>query len=174
LIQELEKQSILIDEQQLGQRLNQSVHQGHRSDFALMLAMLAEDVRFHAQFELPHQERQLAPPAVENLRSYFELPEECPLGLSSLRQVESFSQAKLVHEGRLADVKLENVLTPKPLAFRDDLKHIPTQVMDNTSVHCQHRTKREALNERKPFNANGWLKNIEQTLVKSPLLSMSA
>jgi len=174
LISELDKNETLVDEQQLGSRLNQSVQQGKRSDFALMLAMLEEDVRFHAQFKLPHIDSQLAPNQPENLRHFFELQDEQPLALATLDEIKSYNQAALVEQERLTDVRLQNLLTPKPLCFRDDVKHIPTSIMENTSIHCQRKVVQQNKVERSAFNANAWLKNIEKTLVESSALNMSA
>jgi len=69
------KSEILLHELQLGEQLNESVHQARRADFSLMLAMLCDDVREQSQFILPKSEINSADQAVDNnevLRQHFE------------------------------------------------------------------------------------------------------
>ena len=85
---------------------------------------------------------------------------------------------------------------PKPLAFRDDKKHIESQVLHNTSLFTQLKHKQAAelskahlnqlqeaqinpslsdtdkpLSQPLNFNAKAWLDGIQQSLVKAPLLN---
>lgn len=41
------RNEFLVDEMQLGSRLNEDIHSQNRADFALMLAMLSTDVIDH-------------------------------------------------------------------------------------------------------------------------------
>jgi hypothetical protein len=128
----------LLHELQLGEQLNQSIRQTRRADFALMLAMLAPDVREQSQFYLPpsaevkskHQDNTA-------LRAFFELPEPAPLALRNNDEIRCFNQAELLKEKGLQSLHLTNAMIPKPLAFRDDAKHIPSNIMTNTSLYCQ-------------------------------------
>ncbi len=64
------RNQMLVDEMQLGDRLNQDVHSADRADFALMLAMLSQDVTDHAEFDpATEQEKTEA-----DLRAKFGLP----------------------------------------------------------------------------------------------------
>lgn len=174
MLSKLNQQTVLIDEHQLGSKLNQCVHQGSRSEFSLLLAMLDEDVRFHAQFTLPQQGEFEHIKQADNLRHFFDLPEPAPLALTNVEQIADFDQAEMIQTGRLNDLKLQDALHPKPLAFRNDKVHIPTNVITNTSIHCQHRAHENSEVNRSEFNAKGWLKNIQSTLVQSPLFELTA
>ncbi len=167
----------LLHELQLGEQLNECVHSTRRADFSLMLAMLAEDVREQSQFVLPQAEAiKNADISNEALRKEFELPEKAPLSLRDMDEIDSFNQAKHFKNNDLATIYLTNAISPNPLAFRDNVKHIPTQVMDNTSVYCQLKHAKQQdentpLNKPLAFNAKAWLNTIQNTLVTAPLIT---
>jgi len=174
----------LLHELQLGEQLNESVVQTRRADFSLMLAMLAEDVREQSQFLLPKAEEP-TPVDVNNiaLRKQFNLPDEAPLALSSPDGIKEFNQIQSIVDNDLATIHLANAMMPKPLAFRDDKKHIESQVLENTSLFTQLKHKQvkeinsasndsdKPLSQPLNFNAKAWLDNIQQSLVKAPLLN---
>ena len=193
----------LLHELQLGEQLNECISQTRRADFSLMLAMLAPDVREQSQFLLPKsvntalEKNELNQNA--KLRLYFQLPPEAPLALKSNDEIALFNQAELIEKNNIATLHLTNSMNPKPLAFRDNPKHIESNVITNTSLYCQlQHAKRlelldskvkessnstnqnepssidpsfEALNKALNFNAKGWLKGIEDSLVKAPLIA---
>ncbi|TMM44841.1 hypothetical protein FCS21_10990 [Colwellia ponticola] len=187
----------LLHELQLGEQLNESVVQSRRADFSLMLAMLAEDVREQSQFLLPQAQQKL-PADVTNrsLRKQFNLPEEASLALSTLDELSQFNQVQAIVDNSLATLQLTNAMQPRPLAFRDDKKHINSNVLHNTSLFTQLKYKQAALINQeldrllqareeaemviksdkplsKPltFNATAWLDNIQQSIIQAPLVS---
>jgi hypothetical protein len=184
--------NILLHELQLGEQLSDSVEQARRADFSLMLAMLAEDVREHSQFVLP---KSAAPKAKEfsnqALRKELNLPKQAPLSLKSLQDLPQFNQVKSIIDNDIAHIRLTNAICPKPLSFRDDKNHIPTDVLQNTNVCCQFKhqnikkTKEEVaptetnndtvingfINPPLSFDAKAWLDGIQQSLVKAPLVN---
>lgn len=174
----------LLHELQLGERLNECVHQSRRSDFALMLAMLCDDVREQSQFILPKTApidgtaTDKAPLTNQVLRKYFDLPEEAPLALKSVEQINAFNQGQLVADQRLATLHLTNALSPKPLAFRDDNKHVNHEVLSNTTLVCQKKHAQHQANTviNKPLTmqVEGWLKAIQTSIVKSSLVDVVA
>lgn len=164
----------LLHELQLGEQLNESVHQARRADFSLMLAMLSHDVREQSQFILPkHKETKRQLDDV-TLRKHFDLPESAPLAIKDLKEINTYNQGKSIAENDVATIRLSNSLAPKPLAFRDDVNHVAHQVMSNTTLVCQAKhaeAKADAvLNKRLAMNVEGWLKNIQTSLVKSQLV----
>lgn len=174
----------LLHELQLGEQLNECVHQARRSDFSLMLAMLCDDVREHSQFILPQtasiygtstDKEQITNQA---LRKYFDLPEKAPLALEDIEQINQYNQAQLIADNDLTSLHLMNALTPKPLAFRDDNNHISSIVLSNTSLVCQekHALKQEEKVINKPLNMHveNWLKVIQTSLIKSNLVDVVA
>ncbi|MCW8866463.1 MAG: VC2046/SO_2500 family protein [Colwellia sp.] len=168
------KSKALLHELQLGEQLNESVHQARRADFSLMLAMLCDDVREQSQFVLPHHEVDEKTLNTNVLRKRFDLPEQAPLALQKLEQINAFNQARDIKENNIENIHLTDALQPKALAFRDDAQHIASNIMGNTTLVCQakhaeHKTD-AVLNKRLVMDAEGWLKNIQMSLVKSSLL----
>jgi len=172
---------LLVHELQLGDKLNESVHSARRADFSLLLAMLTDDVQSHSQFSLPQTVNNENIVNDDVLRKEFDLPDQAPLALGKKHSVSSFNQAELINQNRISELHLSNVLSPKPLAFRDDIKHIPHDVMMNTSLYCQKKYTQQKNNQqvasdnsRLPFDAKGWLKAVQSTIVKAPLLDAIA
>ena len=172
---------ILLHELQLGEQLNESVHQARRADFSLMLAMLCDDVREHSQFTLPQAEGNSVDESVDTsqrLRKHFDLPESAPLALKSIEQIKDYNQGQLIADNDLASLQLSNALSPKPLTFRDDKQYVNSVVLGNTSLTCQekHAAEQNSPVLNKPINMNveGWLKAVQTSLVKSSLVETIA
>jgi len=174
----------LLHELQLGEQLNECVHQSRRSDFSLMLAMLCDDVREQSQFILP-QTSPIDGTSTEKdqitnqvLRKHFDLPDEAPLALKNLEQINQYNQAQIIADNDLASLHLSNALTPSPLSFRNDDKHVSSDVLANTTLVCQekHLLQQETKVVNKPLNMHveGWLKAIQTSLVKSNLIDSVA
>ncbi len=184
----LNKQSVaskpLLHEMQLGEQLNECVHQSRRSDFSLMLAMLCDDVREQSQFILPKAQpidgTSTDKAQVNNqvLRKYFDLSEEAPLALTNIEQINQYNQGQLIADNDLASLHLINAISPKPLAFRNNNKHITNNVLSNTSLVCQerHALKQEekVINKPLDMHVENWLKTIQTSLVESNLVDVIA
>lgn len=165
--------NLLVDELQLGEQLNHCVHNERRSDFSLMLSMLTDDVRAHSQFKLPLTINDEVTSSEQLLRKSLELPDSPRLSLSSLDDIDEFSQAQFIENNQLESVHLSQALNPAPLAFRDDKFHVESSVMTNTTLYCQqqHKSRQsEQQLQRMNFNANEWLKVVQTSLVKAPLM----
>jgi len=169
--------NILTEELQLGEQLNHCVHQKRRADFSLMLSMLTDDVRAFSEFNLPQTSFIEKAQDEVLLRKRFDLPLPARLALTALDEINEFSQAQLVVNQQVSDIHLSEAIRSKPLAFRDNKDHIDNQVVTNTSLHCQQRlqNKKEYLLANKlGFNVNEWLKSVQSTVVKSPLMETVA
>ncbi len=169
--------NLLVEELQLGEQLNQCVHGSRRADFSLMLSMLVEDVRVHSQFTLPQTPLNESKTSDELLRKTFELPAKERLAIAELDDINEFSQAKLIEDNQLETLHLTQALMPKALAFRNNEKHISANVLGNTNLYCQQQHKNQAEKEPKErlaFNAKEWLKAVQTTIVKSPLMQINA
>lgn len=166
----------LLHELQFGEQLNQCVHQARRADFSLMLAMLCDDVREQSQFVLPQQQGKDAARVYNDsvLRKQFNLPAKAPLALTKVEQIKQYNQASVIAENQLATLHLSNALNPKPIAFRDNNKHINHEIMSNTTLVCQAKNAdgkaNAVLNTRLGVDVEGWLQNIQTSLVKSRLV----
>lgn len=168
---------ILVHELQLGEQLNESVHHARRSDFSLMLAMLTDDVQAHSQFKLPLTETSEKTTSNEQLRKYFQLPNEAPIALKNLEDIVEFNQVTLIEQQQFEQLRLVNALKPKPIAFRDDVSFINQEVMTNTSLYCQQKHQQKSVNQsaaRADFNVNAWLSTVQSTIEKSPLMDTIA
>lgn len=186
--------NLLVEELQLGEQLNHCVHSARRSDFSLMLSMLTDDVLAHSQFRLPQTEESTKLTTDETLRKAFDLPKTSRLSLEDLEDINEFSQAHLIEAQQLSTLHLMQALLPKPLAFRDDKFHIEPNVLANTRLYCQqqYQLKKQAgslkdktntgtieeskseKNNRLAFDVNAWLKSVQTTIVKAPLLATTA
>lgn len=174
----------LLHELQLGEELNNCLHQSRRSDFSLMLAMLCDDVREQSQFILPKSlpidgtaaDKKLLD--TQTLRKYFDLPNEMPLALKNMQEIKRYNQGQLIAENNLTSLHLSDVLSPKPLAFRNNAKHISYTVLTNTSLSCQEKLKLKqdntTINKPLDMHIQGWLKTIQTSLVESKLVDVAA
>ncbi|WP_286235542.1 VC2046/SO_2500 family protein [Thalassotalea sediminis] len=162
----------LIEEAQLGQRLNESVRTPGHSDFSLMLAMLVEDVRMHSQFQLPHDDINEPEINDDKLRNHFSLPPKAPMALTDLTQISQYGQADLVEQGLLSSVHLSNALNEKAIAFRNDKRHIPSNIIENTNLYCQlkHKNADALPSKRKEFDAKSWIQSLQNTIVNAPIV----
>lgn len=169
--------NVLIEELQLGDQLGQCVHSNRRADFALMLSMLTDDVRAHSQFKLPQTTSEPPKSNEDTLRKYFDLPPKERLSLTQSSDIDEFSQSSLIQQQQLTSVRLNQALTPKPLSFRDDKDFVESTVMSNTSLYCQqqhNKNTRSKSFEHLSFNVNEWLKSVQLSIVKAPLLDAIA
>ncbi len=174
----------LLHELQLGEQLNDCVHQSRRADFSLMLAMLCDDVREQSQFVLPQASAidgtatDVKEQTTNTLRTYFDLPLEAPLALENIEQIHQYNQASLIVDNDLPNLHLSNAIAPKPLAFRNDNKHINSNVIGNTSLVCQAKYAKNQLDEciNKPLDmkVDSWLKAVQTSIVKTSLLNVAA
>lgn len=168
--------NLLIDELQLGVQLNKSVHTRRRSDFGLMLSMLTDDVLAFSQFKLPETVQGKREENEDTLRNFFELPKKPLLALKNTEQISQYSQGEYFQKGEGTAFHLNEALSPKPLAFRDDKRHIEANILSNTTLYCQQKyQKQHASNvqEKLNFNVNEWLKVVQTSLVKAPLLNVA-
>ena len=105
----------LVDEFQLGSKLNESLHAGHRSEFSLLLSLLSPDVLDAAQFYDKNFE-----PTDEDLREKFNLqPEIKKYADESDFAREAVLSDVLDNEGMTA-VHLYNALERCPLVPREE------------------------------------------------------
>ncbi|WP_076417844.1 VC2046/SO_2500 family protein [Colwellia sp. UCD-KL20] len=163
------KNEILINELQLGEQLNQCIHKKERSQFSLLLAMLTDDVKAHAQFSLPKSETVTSQTDKDNLRKQFKLPEAQLLSLKKIEQVGAYNQADLVLSNNLSKLRLLNAIKPSPLAFRDDKTFIAKNVLENTSLYCQKKYQSKNLDNdfktaKLDFKATEWLNAINESM----------
>ncbi len=101
----------LVDEAQLGQRLNQDLQHGDRADFRLHLALLTDAVEEQPWFD----PRQPAKAESRVWRSRFELPPATPLQRSEDDAEAIGLNDRLQQGGSMVDVRLWLALRSPPL-----------------------------------------------------------
>ena len=117
----------LVDEAQLGQRLNQDLQHGDRADFRLHLALLTDAVEEQPWFD----PRQPAKAESRVWRSRFELPPATPLQRSEDDAEAIGLNDRLQQGGSMVDVRLWLALRSPPLL--GTLPALEPAVYDNLS-----------------------------------------
>lgn len=131
---------MLINEWQLGNRLNQSLDKGQAADFRLWLAMLSPAIEEQAEFcrEVPPK------PADIDYRALYQLPAQRSAGLQDGDVAAlTYSQTLLIQQG-LTDWRLQSLLCPPPQVVRHDAKKLSADIWDNLSLHCRRHLTADA------------------------------
>ncbi|WP_169306987.1 VC2046/SO_2500 family protein [Ferrimonas sediminicola] len=130
----MQAEAILVNEWQLGDSLSQAIQTDRRSDFGLMLAMLSQDVRLHAEFQLP----KVSQPESEDLRRRFSLPEPEQTKAHYCDAQRSCRIANAFHQSGLAQSRLQQCLDPDALVYEGEHSAAMQLALDNCSpsVKC--------------------------------------
>ncbi|MPY24100.1 hypothetical protein FM037_15120 [Shewanella psychropiezotolerans] len=106
--------SVLVNESQLGTRLNHAIDNGRRGEFALLLAMLSTDARDMAQF----QTDQLGKNSDDQLRAKFDIAK--PQQLVSDLSVDSspIEHSRIFREGGARAFQLAQAIQAEAMVTR--------------------------------------------------------
>ena len=151
---------LLITEQQLSTRLNQSVHADRRGEFSLLLAMLSQDALDFSQFHLPKSEIEDNTTQEAQLREQLGAGPKQPLAPSEFNMLIGQFNAQrlsLIGENKgMADIKLNQCLNPEPFSIRDDVNHIPLPIIDNCELAVRRRLQKDEIEIDNPrFSEKG-------------------
>ncbi|MEG0006671.1 MAG: VC2046/SO_2500 family protein [Aeromonas sp.] len=124
---------LLVDEAQLGQRLNQDLRQGDRADFRLHLALLTDAIEEQPWFG----DQPLAVAEKTSWRTHFGLPAEAALQGSLGESDTSAVNERLQQGGSMLDVRLWLALCSPPLVSRSAA--LNPAVYDNLSALGRER-----------------------------------
>ncbi|ABZ76503.1 conserved hypothetical protein [Shewanella halifaxensis HAW-EB4] len=125
-------ESALINESQLGSRLNHAVGSNRRGEFGLLLSMLSEDARDMAQF-------QTAAHLSHDLRIKFELPAPQTL-IGQLDDDIMVTDNSLVHQQSGATAfRLANTLNEEALVIRCKESLAMQEVLANCALSVRQR-----------------------------------
>ncbi|MBR9789470.1 MAG: hypothetical protein GYB40_16210 [Vibrionaceae bacterium] len=134
-IHTLDKAAI-INELQFGIGINHAVHDGRRSDFALILSMFSNDIRD----VVPVEEIKQTKTNDEILRQQFFLSQPQILRSDSSSYELAAEQAKQFHDAGLPSAKLSHYLKPDALTYLpEDTFNLPEEVYHNLSGHERRR-----------------------------------
>lgn len=125
----------IINEWQLGNALNQALQQQHRADFSLWLAFLSPAVDDMAAFSTP---ASVTDKLEHNLYQQFSIQKARGVAWQAGDNERLFCQS-LAAQHSLAQLKLQDALTPEPWVLQDNPKKLADSVLANLDVHCIRR-----------------------------------
>ena len=165
---------LLITEHQLGTRLNKSVHDQHRGEFSLLLAMLSHDALDFSQFHLPKTEIQQPNVDEDTLRAELQVGPTQLLAPKEFNMlIGQFNSERLASAGEHAgmmDIKLRHCLAPEPLSVRDDKFHIPLTIRDNCELAVRKRMDSDEVYVDNPsMNVSGFYDDLINPAQQEPL-----
>ncbi|MBM7074055.1 queD-like protein [Shewanella sp. 202IG2-18] len=132
---------VLKNELDIGLSLNKAAETNRRGDFALILALLSQDVRDMAQFELING---------IDLRVHFELHHEARLEENLSTESGSKEHSEVFHTQGHIEFRLRESLNPEPLVFRGEVPSPIQRVLENCDLLTINRYKN--IEEVKPKN----------------------
>lgn len=150
---------LLVDEAQLGQRLNQDLRQGDRADFRLILSLLTDAVDEQPWFG----ERPLATPETREWRQHFGLPVQAPLQGGVEEGDACDINERLQQGGCTLDLRLWLALRSPPMVAKTPA--LDPAVYDNLSA-----LGRERWQARLSSDVPGSMPRGEDPLLMLPLL----
>jgi len=135
----MQTQRILTGELQLGQTLNHCVHNGNKSEFDLLLAMLSTDVGEQDQFLIENTDDSVGD--VLSLHEKFNIQSPQSLKSKSIAEDEySLEFGKYANAEGIIAARLQHCLRPDALHFEPDTRHgLSSDVYDNLSPSIAQR-----------------------------------
>ncbi|GGQ06585.1 VC2046/SO_2500 family protein [Shewanella litoralis] len=130
-------ESTLVNELQIGSRLNGAVEHNRRGEFGLLLAMLSADARDMAQFQF---DKDLN--VDQKLRKQFSLPAAQPLVADVSSDIHVTDNAPLFQQQGARQFQLQQALTPEAIVIRGPQPDAMVEVLSN----CDAVTKQKAIN----------------------------
>lgn len=127
----MQSADILVNEVHLGDKVSRSVNQNRSGDFAMLMAMMSQNVLDNAQFSLPSESPGAEDITEQRLRETLGLAQPVSYTPDDNSASQSILLGVDLHTEGLSEVKLKGYLQPEPLAMHDDAMHIDAQVLDN-------------------------------------------
>ena len=170
---------LLLTERQLSTRLNKSVREKRRGEFSFLLAILSHDVLDFSQFHLPKTEIENPIADEEALRRQLKVgPKQllAPKEFDMLIGQHNASLLSRVNERTgMGDIRLNHYLNPEPLSIRDDVNHIPINVIDNCELAVRRRIKNTETQLTSPImDAGAFYNSLNNDALHEPLHVISA
>lgn len=154
----------LRHELQIDGVLNNSVHSHRRADFALMLAMMSDDVLDQVQFQLAEERTDIVVDEEKRLRKELNLPEKrCSL-FSQTEKFDFHRKAECLKKGGVSAIKLADYLRPEAINLKDDFTTIDESVLENCSLHTRTKLNKTSLADFGDYEKHGEIKKDETRL----------
>lgn len=145
--------NLLVNDSQLGDRLNQAVHEGRRGDFGLLLALISDDARDLPRIDEPKDER-----GAPDWRRHFELPAANPLYATDSDRRRAPQLSALAGELQQDSLRLLLAMRAEPLRVTDEV--LPAEVSGNLNPRTLARLN-GALNVGLPVQPERMLAVLE-------------
>ncbi|MBB1383513.1 queD-like protein [Shewanella sp. SR41-2] len=130
-------ESTLVNELQIGSRLNVAIENNRRGEFGLLLAMLSIDARDMAQFQLDNDVE-----STQKLRQRFSVPQPQLLVDDISVHPDTIDNAMIFQQQGARQFQLQQALTPEALVIRGSQPDSMVEVLSN----CDYLTKNNAIN----------------------------
>ena len=124
--------SPLVNELQLGSRLNCAVESNRRGEFALLLSLLSADARDMAQFQTPEFKD-------EDLRAKFELGGSQALIKRLSKDSPVTNNSTAFQNGGVTAFRLNNAIDEEALVIRGNEQLEMEDVLANCDIHARNR-----------------------------------
>ncbi|PAJ75644.1 hypothetical protein CJF42_03890 [Pseudoalteromonas sp. NBT06-2] len=171
----MQLEGILINEMQLGNQLSLCVAQNRRNDFSILLSMLSKDALDFSQFHLPQSEEKNLDNKDTNLRLSLGAGVAQKLAPEEFNMLIGESNAKIIQKHGLEQFRLINCLSPEPLAIRDDLTHIHSQIIDNCELSVRKRIQPNDIQlSQNQMNAVDFYNQLQEPQLHEPLTLLQA
>lgn len=128
--------SPIINEWQLGVRLNNALQHQQRADFSLWLALLSPETAEMAEFCTPDGSSE---PVQHDIYQQLAIRPQRAFGFSEGDLERMLQQNQALQQGGIPGIKLASALLPEPLVLKDDPRKIPENIWQNLSVHSRRR-----------------------------------
>ena len=171
----MQLENILTHEMQLGNQLSLCVAQNRRNDFSILLAMLSKDALDFSEFHLPKSESNTIEYKNSDLRLSLGAGLEQRLAPEEFNILIGENNAKVVQNDSLNQFKLMNFLSPEPLAIRDDMHHIDSQIIDNCELSVRKRIQPKVIQlSQNQMNAVDFYNQLNEPKLHEPLTLLQA
>ncbi|MGL4938620.1 VC2046/SO_2500 family protein [Shewanella sp.] len=128
----------LVNEAQLGSRLNAAIEHNRRGEFALLLALLSVDARDMAQFQGQQQDQ-----TEQKLRHQFDLPPAASL-LADLSLDDAIvDNSPLFLQASPRAFQLQQAIKPEALVIRGREPQGMVEVLSNCDLTTQQRQRKQ-------------------------------
>jgi len=159
-------ESTLVNELQIGNRLNVAIEHNRRGEFGLLLAMLSVDARDMAQFQLDDDVDM-----TQKLRRHFSVPPAQLLVDDISVHPDTIDNALVFQQQGARQFQLQQALTPEALVIRGAQSDAMAEVLSN----CDYLTKHKAINtyqQHKPIEDRPFLDQLTTQRKMSQTLSL--
>ncbi|BDM64020.1 queD-like protein [Shewanella sp. NFH-SH190041] len=130
-----------INERLLGSRLNQALGQQRRGEFALLLAMLSQDVCQQSQFS----GMTPSPDTSSLLYQQLDVPAPAPYLREITPDRPLINHAQQFYVGGMPCFRLQQCLTPEPVLSRGQQPAYMLDALLNTDLHTQRQARGESI-----------------------------